>query len=52
MEDILKGASDEEIQANLASEAPNQSPEELAKDVSARIEKIRQSAVLKPILEG
>jgi hypothetical protein len=51
LEDILKGLSDEDIQTNLAEESPNQNPEELAKDVTARIEKIRNSAVLKPLLE-
>jgi hypothetical protein len=51
LEDILKGLSDEDIQTNLAEDSPNQNPEELAKDVTARIEKIRNSAVLKPLLE-
>jgi len=51
LEDMLKGLSDEEIQKNLQTEAPEQSPEELTKDVTARIEKIRGSVVLKPLLE-
>jgi uncharacterized protein YaaQ len=50
LEDILKGVSDEEIQKNLVAEMSNQNPEEAEKDIAARIEKIRNSAVLKPIL--
>ncbi len=51
LEDMLKGLSDEEIRKNLQTEAPEQSPEELTKDVTARIEKIRGSVILKPLLE-
>lgn len=51
LEDMLKGVSDEDIEKNLIEEMSNQNPEEAAKDISARIEKIRNSAVLKPILD-
>ena len=51
LEDMLKGVSDEDIEKNLIAEMSNQNPAEAAKDISARIEKIRNSAVLKPILD-
>ncbi len=51
LEDMLKGLSIEEIQKNLENDAPNQSPEELATDLTKRVEKLRDSVVLKPILE-
>lgn len=50
LEDMLKGISDEDIQKNLLEEMSNQNPEEAAKDISNRIEKIRKSAVLQPLL--
>lgn len=50
LEDILKGVSDEDIQKNMLEEMTNQNPEEAAKDVADRIEKIRKSLVLKPLL--
>ncbi len=51
LEDMLKGLSLEEIQKNLENDAPNQTPEELATDLAKRVQKIKDSAVLKPILE-
>jgi hypothetical protein len=50
LEDMLKGVPDEDIQRNLAQEMSNQIPEEAAKEIAGRIEKIRKSAVLKPLL--
>jgi hypothetical protein len=50
LEDILKGISDEDIQKNLLEEMSNQNPEEAAKDIANRIEKIRKSIVLQPLL--
>lgn len=50
LEDMLKGMADEEIQKNLIEEMSNQNPDETAKDITARIEKIRNSTVLKPLL--
>ena len=50
LEDMLKGVADEEIQKNLVEEMSNQNPEDATKDIAARIEKIRNSAVLKPLL--
>jgi hypothetical protein len=52
LEDILKGQSDEEIQKNLTEEMSNQNPEDTAKDIASRIEKIRKSVVLKPLLSS
>lgn len=51
LEDMLNDVSDEDIQKGLVKEISNQNPEEAAKDVSKRIEKIRQSVVLKPLLQ-
>lgn len=50
LEDMLKGISDEEIKKNLVAEISNQNPEESEKDIAGRIEKIRNSVVLKPLL--
>lgn len=49
-EDMLKGISDEDIQKNMAAEKTNQDPEEAAKDIAQRIEKIRKSLVLQSLL--
>lgn len=51
LEDMLKGISDEEIQKNLTEEMGNQNPDEAAKDITKRIEKIRQSSILKMLLD-
>lgn len=50
LEDMLKGVSDEDIKKSLAEEMPNQNPEEAEKDITSRIEKIRNSIILKPLL--
>ena len=51
LEDLLKGASDEEVHKNMAADMGNQDPQEFAKDVAKRLERIRTSIVLKPLLE-
>ncbi len=51
LEDMLKEVSDEDIQKNLTEEMGNQNPEEAAKDITKRIEKIRQSSILKILLK-
>ena len=50
LEDMLKGVSDEEIKKNLVAEMSNQNPEGAEKDIAGRIEKIRNSTVLQPLL--
>lgn len=50
LEDMLKGVLDEDIKKNLSEESPNKDLEEASKDIASRIEKIRQSAVLKSLL--
>ncbi|HRH45636.1 MAG TPA: hypothetical protein PKY82_28610 [Pyrinomonadaceae bacterium] len=50
LEDMLKGVSDEDIKKTLVEEMSNQNPEEVEKDITSRIEKIRSSAILKPLL--
>jgi hypothetical protein len=52
LEDILKGVADEDIQKNLTEEMSNQNPEDAAKEIASRIEKIRKSVVLKPLLNS
>ncbi|MEK7724514.1 MAG: hypothetical protein AAB336_09220, partial [Acidobacteriota bacterium] len=50
LEDMLKGVSDEDIEKNLVAEMSNQNPDEAAKDIIGRIQKIRNSIVLQPLL--
>ena len=50
LEDMLKGVADEEIKKNLLEEMTNQNPEDAAKDIANRIEKIRSSIVLQSLL--
>jgi hypothetical protein len=50
LEDLMKGLSAEEMQKNLLAEAQTQNIEETLKDLNSRIEKIRQSVILQPLL--
>ncbi|MGI8469286.1 MAG: hypothetical protein ACR2N3_12620 [Pyrinomonadaceae bacterium] len=49
LEDLLNGLSVEEMQKNLQAETRD---EEAVKDLKSRIEKIRQSVILQPLLEN
>lgn len=51
LEDLMKGMSIEEIQKNAQAEAPHEDPEDVAKNLNSRIEKIQQSIILQPLLE-
>lgn len=50
LEDMLKGVSDEQIKKTMAEEMSNENPDETDKNISSRIEKIRESVILKPLL--
>lgn len=51
LEDMMNGLDAEEIRKGLAEQGGNQDEEELSKDVTARMEKIQNSVILKPLLE-
>ncbi len=50
LEDLLRGLSAEEMRKNLQAESPEQNVEEALKDLEKRIENIRQSVILEPLL--
>ena len=50
LEDMLKGVSDEDIKKGLTEEMSDRPADEVEKDISDRIEKIRASTILKPLL--
>lgn len=50
LEDLMRGNTVEEIQANLQSETQNQNSEEFLNNLNQRIEKLRQSVILEQLL--
>ena len=53
LEDLIGGLSQEEMQANFPAAAQNQDPSAVdSSNISDRIDRIRESLILKPLLNG